>query len=337
LVALPEIPIGTVEAVYDGLVAANESYDNDKIGMSEVGKECDRAIWYSFRWASKPETFTGPKLRIFKTGHIHEDQIVADLRAGGLIISEHDPDSPPNRHTGKMNQWEVRGLDGHLKGKLDGRCWNVPEATKTEHVLEIKTHNDRSWKAVVKDKVEKAKPEHFMQMQLYMHFTGLTRSLYVAENKNDSKLYTERCEYNMTVCLATLARLEFIRDAQTPPTRLHEDPEAKMAFACKYCKSLAQCHMNDWSRTNCRTCLHSTPVDGGFWHCARWDRNIPYLEQREGCGAHLFIPELVPGEQIDCDPAAESVTYQMPNGSEYVDGGRSNVAPPQIPEKNEGK
>ena len=46
------------------------------------------------------------------------------------------------------------------------------------------------------------------------------------------------------------------------------------------------------------------------------------MDQQAGCLNHLFIPALVPGEQIDADPEAETVSYRMADGSVWVDGGR---------------
>jgi hypothetical protein len=63
---------------------------------------------------------------------------------------------------------------------------------------------------------------------------------------------------------------------------------------------------------------HSTPVDGGSWHCARHDWTLTQDQQRVGCAAHLMIPALVPGEQVDAGD--DWVSYQMRDGSEWRDG-----------------
>ena len=50
--------------------------------------------------------------------------------------------------------------------------------------------------------------------------------------------------------------------------------------------------------------------------------------QQEGsdCPAHLFLPALVPGEQVDSDPEAETVTYRMRDGTVWVDGATEEAA-----------
>ena len=48
------------------------------LGASIIGKECSRALWYDFRWASR-EKFDGRMLRLFQTGHLAEGRFVNDL------------------------------------------------------------------------------------------------------------------------------------------------------------------------------------------------------------------------------------------------------------------
>ncbi len=50
--------------------------------------------------------------------------------------------------------------------------------------------------------------------------------------------------------------------------------------------------------------------------------------QQEGkdCPAHLFLPALVPGVQVDADPEIETVTYRMRDGAVWVDGATGEAA-----------
>ena len=63
-----------------------------------------------------------------------------------------------------------------------------------------------------------------------------------------------------------------------------------------------------------------SPEDGPRWVCERHHRALTYRDMQQGCGDHLYIPELVPGEQEDADPASGTVTYRMPDGSAWVNG-----------------
>lgn len=309
---LPEPQAHTINAILAAYEADREADERTYLGMSTFGTVCDRALWYGFRWSSEPEYLDGRKLRLFATGHREEARMIEDLRRAGVDVLDLDP------VTGR--QWAVSALGGHFCGHMDGRGTGVHEAPKVEHLFEFKTHSEKSFKALTKDRVEKSKPGHFAQMQLYMHFGGLTRAFYLAHNKNTDELYAERIAYDATKALTLVARAERIISASRPPAKLHDDPTSKAAFACGWCPALAICHEGRRARSNCRTCLSSTPVDGG-WHCDFHDRMLSVEEQRQGCGAHLFIPDLVPGEQVDADERARTVTYQLEDGTRWVDGG----------------
>ena len=68
------------------------------------------------------------------------------------------------------------------------RQTGLPGAEKTVHMLEVKTSSDKLFKVLQKEGVEKAKPEHFAQMQIYMKWSldqfcadGCKRALYVCD------------------------------------------------------------------------------------------------------------------------------------------------------------
>jgi hypothetical protein len=82
-------------------------------------------------------------------------------------------------------------MRGHFGGSLDGVAKGLPEAPKTPAVLEFKTHNDKSFTDLVKNKVQASKPQHYDQMNIYMGLMELDRALYMAVNKNTDDLYTE--------------------------------------------------------------------------------------------------------------------------------------------------
>lgn len=314
---MPELPdpiSHTVEAIYR---VYEEKADQERtyLGASVLGTECDRALWYKFRWAVEPERFDGRLKRLFATGHREEARIIADLRAAGMDVEETDP------ATG--GQWAIHAIGGHLRGHLDGLVRGVPEAPKTVHVLECKTHNDKSFSALRRDGVERSKPGHYAQMQVYMHHRSLERALYVAVNKDTDALYAERVAYDASVALRLIARAERIILADVAVPRLHEDPNARAAYACAWCPAFSVCHDRRFARRNCRTCLSATPVvdqgDRGAWRCELHDKELSVAEQQAGCPSHRYLPSLVPGEQIDADEETRVITYRLADGSEWRD------------------
>jgi hypothetical protein len=293
----------TADAIYK--VYENQPvHERAYLGASIMGTECDRALWYQFRLAYPPEQLEGRKLRLFQTGHREEDRIVAELNEAGITVSD--------------QQKKFTAFGGHLQGHLDGVVNNIPEAPGLEHVLEVKTHNDKSFKSLVKDGVAKSKPGHVVQMQLYMHHTKASWALYVAVNKNDDSIYVERVPYDAKQSEIILRRAERTIKAHAAPPKLYEDPKAKSAFACGWCPAKTVCHEGQFTRRNCRTCISSTPVEGG-WRCELKDKSLTFAEQLAGCEDHVYLPSLVPGEQVDADARARTITYKMGDGSEWVD------------------
>ncbi|MCW2275099.1 hypothetical protein M2321_002682 [Rhodoblastus acidophilus] len=301
----------TVEAILKTYKRDEE--ERTYLGASIIGKECERQLWYGFRWACQPEDFDGRMLRLFATGHREEARMIEDLRASGVQVWDRGEDG---------KQIGFSDLGGHFKGHMDSVLLGVKEAPKTPHVGEFKTHNLDSFKKLKRDAVEVAKFEHFAQMQTYMHEEGLTRALYLAHCKDTDELYAERIEYDGLCALTLLAKAERIITSDRAPERAHEHVTSRAAYACDWCPALRVCHHGGWARRNCRTCLHATPeMDGdGRWSCAYHKCDLTAKDQRAGCAQHIFLPDLVPGEQIDADMDANTVTYLV-GGKRFVDGG----------------
>ncbi|HTD74543.1 MAG TPA: hypothetical protein VK652_13525 [Steroidobacteraceae bacterium] len=306
---MPTIPAPishTVDAIYAWHESRRNAFEGDGISVSELGHECHRYLWYKFRWAFTEPPKQGRMLRLFETGDREELRMLEELRAIGCKVSG--------------EQERVTACQGHVRGKIDGKVVGIPEAPVTQHVVETKTHKAESWRAVVKHGVQKSKPAHYVQMQIYMHLLDLPRALYMAHNKDTDELHIQRIEHDTVFCMQLLAGAERIIAAHSPPSKLHENPESKAAFHCTYCPAKALCHEGAMPRRNCRTCISSTPVDGG-WQCELHKRQLNRAVQKAGCWDHLFLPGLVPGKQIDADPVARTITYEMADGSEWVDGG----------------
>jgi hypothetical protein len=152
-----------------------------------------------------------------------------------------------------------------------------------------------------------------------MHLAGLTRAFYLAKNKDDDTLYAERVRYDAAAAAALMAKAERIATANAAPARISDDPGYYLCSSFN-CPSYSICHVGKFPLRNCRTCLHSAIGSAGAWHCARHDRVLTVEDQRAGCPRHLYLPSLVPGEQIDADERAETVTYRLDNGREWADG-----------------
>jgi hypothetical protein len=279
----------SIQALIDKAHEGKESgRGRPHLGCSTLGHVCDRWLWLSFRWAVK-QTFPGRILRVFRRGNKEEDQIIADLRMIGIHI------------TGTINGKQARvDFGSHVSGAIDGVIeQGVPEAPKTRHIAEFKTHSLKSFKDVQSKGVQASKKEHYVQMQLYMHGTGIDRALYLAVCKDDDQIYTERVHYDKEFAEKYVARGHRITLADRMPPPISTDPSW---FECRFCAAHEFCHVSKTTKeVNCRTCANATPLSDSTWHCAKWDDVVPTMSQHEGCESHVLHPDLVPWQRKDSD------------------------------------
>lgn len=314
MVAIPQPINHTVDAIYKALAAGRaSSYEGMGISISQLGEECDRSLWYTFRWAAKQEEITGLKAITFETGDIEEQRLLNALRLIGCEVVDVDD---------KGKQFRFTAAHGHVRGKSDAKVQGVPEAPAAWHLAECKSMQEKYFKQVVKKGVKDAYYTHWVQCNIYAYLAGIDRCLYIVRNKNTGEIYTERWATDNDAAIKIIARAERIINAAEPPVRLHEDPMAKTAFRCGYCRFKAQCHEKAFARVHCRTCIHATPEKHGdaTWSCARWAKPLNLDEQRQGCPAHLYIPALVPGELTDSNETEEWIEYRLANGAAWRDG-----------------
>lgn len=268
------------------------------LGASQIGKECDRAIWYGFRWATEP-SFRGRMLRLFDTGNKEEARLVADLRAVGVEVHEFEG--------GTRQQFRVSDIGGHFGGSMDGAARGFQES-KAWHVLEFKTSNAKGFEKLRKEGVEKAKPQHFTQMQIYMHLTGMERAYYLVVCKDTDDIHGERVRYHAPTAWRAIERARRIIQSDTAPPRISDNPEHP---ECRWCDHRAVCHEGALPVVSCRSCIHATPeMDGdGRWSCARGVDSLTPAAQRAGCPDHLYLPTMTPWQPMDASEAENSITY----------------------------
>ncbi len=304
-----KLATATLEAIDAATLRQAEDGLRPHLGASLIGRPCARALWYSFRWTT-PQQHEPRILRLFLRGHREEDHLADLLRAAGIKVMQVDPT------TGRQFTFD----SGHFGGSMDGACVGLPDAPKTWHALEFKTHSAKSFNDLSAKGVKAAKSEHWAQMQCYMAWAGLTRALYVGVCKDDDRLHLERIDADPAEAKRLFERADFIVNTPTPPERLSDDPSW---YQCKWCEHRDLCHGTAAPLPTCRSCCHSTPEPGGTWTCARQQgRVIPVAEQKAGCQAHRIIPALLSNwaEPIDANDADNWIKYRMKAGGEFVNG-----------------
>ena len=278
---LPE-PNHSIAALVDGHHESQSEPPRPHLGCSQLGHPCDRWLWLSFRWGVAPQ-FPGRVLRLFRRGRNEEATIVSDLRAIGMDV--------------RTAEQRV-DFGAHVSGTLDAVIESGVPGSKKRHVAEFKTHSHKSFGELAAKGVEKSKPEHWVQMQVYMHGTGIERALYVAVCKDDDRIYSERIKHDQAAAEKAVERGRRIALSDRMPPPLSTDPSW---YQCKFCDAYEFCHQTKTTKeVNCRTCAHSTAKDDSTWRCERHESDgIPVQFQREACESHVLHPDLVPWKMKD--------------------------------------
>ena len=247
------------------------------LGASLIGKTCGRSLWYSFRWFVKP-TFSGRLYRLFNRGHLEEGRFIAILLSCGIQVFQQDSNG---------NQFRISGCGGHFGGSGDGIALGIPDIPVGKFaLLEFKTHNRKSFEKLKKEGVRKAKPEHFVQMQMYLEKMGLYYAAYFAVNKDDDEIYCEIVTLDQYTPKQFEERADKIIFSPQPLDRISNK---ESWYECKWCDFHAVCHKGAQPEVNCRTCLYSTPERDGTWVC-RMDSSILEKEkQLKGCENHAHF------------------------------------------------
>ena len=265
------------------------------LGASLIGQECQRAAWYSFRWAAHSRQAQDPTpegraqyarmQRLFNRGHREEARFVEFLRGTGWQVFEFDTSKPP-KENGEYPQFRVSGFGGHFGGSLDGigippERYGLPEGTA--FLLEFKTNGTGAGFTKLLEKgVALSKEQHFAQMSTYGSDENYKLEYAVYQNicKNDDNLHVEVVKLDWKLGDQMRLRAERIISSQTPPPRLSDNPTF---FKCKYCDFFSQCHENGPLVKNCRSCKFARPVDDGKWVCELVNQIIPRDFVKQGC------------------------------------------------------
>lgn len=295
-----------VRQIYEEYEARAKDRRPNRLRPSELGHECTRHLWIRYRWADKFERFEGRMLRLFESGHHQEPRMVSDLRSVGATVYAVDPDNP-------KEQISCGILDGHSKGYLDGVAQFVPHSNEEWVLTEFKTHSEKSFKSLEKDGVERAKPQHYAQMQLYMQEHSLKEALYFSVNKNTDHLYAEFVPYNERYADTIVRKANGVVFHPAIPARINN---SGTYFTCKMCSSKETCFYEQRPPRTCRTCMFGHPatmseliaagnekaiqakrdgrkIDVPFWHCTKHSSLLDLQDQKDGCGKHRYNPQLI--------------------------------------------
>lgn len=195
------------------------------LGMSQLGHECNRFLYYYMHNAFTNH-FSVQTMRIFERGDIEEARIIKELHS--------------NPHVQVIGtQEEFTDFGNKLKGHCDGRIVGVPTAERTEHILEIKTMQEKYFTVFKKHGMKKAQVKYYIQGQMYMGYARLTRILWIVTNKNTEERRYERGYFHRPTFEKYRERAKKIINADQAPPRVRDDPNY---YVCRMCEARDVCY-----------------------------------------------------------------------------------------------
>jgi CRISPR-associated exonuclease Cas4 len=199
-----------------------------KIGRyypSEIGR-CLRNLFYSYKY---PLEIKPRLLKIFEIGNILHDFVVRVLK------SDKNPEVELIKYEFPI---EIDMKDFVISGRVDDLILLKTDNRKV--LVEVKSCRDvRS--------VEKPQNHHVIQLQFYMHATGIKNGLllYIDKNTLESKVFP--VEYDEVWSNLIVERFRILHECLTKNTL--PKPEAKMIeelkWMCMFCEYKEKCEKNE--------------------------------------------------------------------------------------------
>ena len=267
-----------VAHLIDSSHEANQDPLRCHMGVSILGHACDLYKWLTFRWAFH-ETPPGRIIRLFRRGKLEEAQVTRDLEAVGCVFRQTN---------GEQDRVD---FGRHVSGSVDGVIESgVPNAEKSPHLFECKTHNRTSFNILEKDGVKESKPQHYAHCQVYLLGLKIDRALYAAVCKDDDRLYFERIHLDREYAKMLVANGQQIALSDKMPDKLSKN---QSWYECKMCSYHSLCHKKTAIiNRNCRTCAQSVPGYDGHWYCARSKILLNEGEQHYACNDYELHRDL---------------------------------------------
>ena len=254
--------------------APNEQEFRKHIGASVIGRECDRQLWYSFRWVQLPAV-TSRIGRLFKRGHREEDVMLDTLEAAGFTLWRHAQNNP-------NEQIRAKGMPPHTGGSLDAVMALPYELAQLygNHVpVECKTHAAKYFNQLVKHGVVAKHYTHWAQGNIYATSFGMTHFLYMAECKDDDRLYFEFCKAEPAI-----AAIHKEKARRISMSNVAHAVDKAPSFRCRMCEYQEICKEGKpASAINCRSCGYSTAEADGTFKCHVKQLTIDDDLMRTGC------------------------------------------------------
>lgn len=293
-----------VDDIYCAIANKNKkSWVRRHLGASQIGTPCKRALWYALHWCSIPSSASdGRILRLFETGQLEEERIITNLKDIGVCIEStqayyHDAEYPM------------------ISGSCDGIAYGFKEYPEERVLLEFKTSNTKSFKCLCQNGIKEEKYQHYVQINLYLLWSGLKRALYIVVCKETDELYAEWVEFDADVANKELNKAKEILLAQKLPDRI-ETAKSEASMPCRFCDYKDICWSQELPLANCRTCLHcGYDTENKCFGCCLGHQFVDSPEITLDC--HRYNPFVLSWMVADISDDYRDFIFVSPLGGRY--------------------
>lgn len=232
----PAVGVRIDACVDQALVAEHAAAPvRDYLGASRIGEPCARRLCYELMQVpvDAGAEFSGRLLRVFETGHRFEEMTIRWLRLAGFDLRTHKRDG---------EQFGFSTAEGRFRGHIDGVIVAGP-AIGLEYpaLFEHKALRQASWQAIVKKGLKIAKPVYWAQVQVYMAYLAIERTLFVALDKDSQALHFELVRFDPSEAQTFSDKAVDILRAADAGELLPRIGAAADFYLCRFCPYARRC------------------------------------------------------------------------------------------------
>jgi hypothetical protein len=229
---------GCIDVHVDAALMAERSAvpPRDYLGGSRIGEPCARRLCYELMKVAVDDgaEFSGRMLRVFEAGHRFEEMTIRWLRLAGFDLRTH-------KRNGEQFGFSVAG--GRFRGHIDGVIVGGPDVGIEYPILfEHKAVRSSSWQQVVKHGVKVSKPIYWAQVQIYMAYLEVERTLFVALDKDTQALRYELVPFDPPAAQELSDKAADVIRAVAAGELLPRISDQPDFYICTFCPYRNRCH-----------------------------------------------------------------------------------------------
>lgn len=153
--------------IYEALQKKQKAQDRRQyLGASAIGGSCERRLQFDYAGTPKESGFADLTLIKFDLGHMNEELSRCHFQdAGFKLVTSNQRTGQPFRFT---------QMDGRFAGTPDGVFIDGPDVLQYPCLWETKSVGSKTYKAIEKDGLRKARPTYYAQVAVYQAYLCLT-------------------------------------------------------------------------------------------------------------------------------------------------------------------